>query len=261
VAYDLITRQRSFGGGLPYSAYATTKVRLLPVVHDLTWVFTVSAVVAIALALWWARSDRRLLVLLGVLLALVAAAYSWALRVPLVYFRMAYYLPLVLVPLVALALHRLFRRGALAVGAALALAIAVPAWSQARHVRTFYSFLDGGSLRGLDALSSALRPHEVVVTDRCWSFLATWLLRTPTLAALEPADIQPRAEEAPARRARAILAGTPAGLRDARRLGVRYLLTDPQCTDVRGRPIRTAQTGRPAFVSRRLVILRLGGQR
>ena len=145
VAYDLITRNRSFGGSLPYTAYATTKVRLLPVVHDLTWAFTVSALLAVGLALWWARSDRRLLVLLGLLAALVAAAYAWLLHVPLVYFRMAYYLPLVAVPLVALALHRLFRRGALAVGAALAIAIAVPAWGQADHVRRFYSFLDGGS--------------------------------------------------------------------------------------------------------------------
>ena len=53
--------------------------------------------------------------------------------------------------------------------------------------------------------------NEVVVTDRCWSFLATWLLHTRTLPALDPADIQPKAELRGARRPRAILDGTPAG--------------------------------------------------
>ena len=43
-----------------------------------------------------------------------------------------------------------------------------------------------------DALAAVLRPREVVVTDRCWSFLATWLLHTRTLAALEPQDTPAR---------------------------------------------------------------------
>jgi hypothetical protein len=171
---------------------------------------------------------------------------------------MAYYLPLAAVPLVAYALTRMLGRRALAAGALLAAAVALSAWGRAHDVRRFYGFLDASSLRGLDALSTTLRPGEVVVTDRCWSFLATWLLHTRTLAALEPADIQPRAEAVPARRARAILAGTSEGRRSARRLGVRFLLTDPECTDARGRPLRLAPTGRPVFVSRRLVILGLG---
>ena len=104
-------------------------------------------------------------------------------------------------------------------------------------MRDFYAFSDNASLRGLDAVSRALRPGEVVVTDRCWSFQATWLLHTRTLArARAREDIQPRAELRRARQARAVLDGTPAGMALARRLGVRFLVVDPTCVDARERP-------------------------
>jgi hypothetical protein len=106
-------------------------------------------------------------------------------------------------------------------------------------------------------VSATLQPGEVVVTDRCWSFQATWLLRTRTLAALEPEDIQPKAELRLARQAREVLDGTPEGLALARRLGVRYLLVDPTCTDARSRPLKPPAVGTPLFVSKRLVVLRL----
>ena len=96
-----------------------------------------------------------------------------------------------------------------------------------------------------------------MVTDRCWSFQATWLLRTRTLPALEPEDIQPKAELRRARQARAVLDGTPEGLALARRLGVRYLIVDPTCVDTRERPTRPPAVGTPLFVSKRLVVLRL----
>ena len=87
----------------------------------------------------------------------------------------------------------------------------IPAWQQTDNVRLFYTFASDTSVKGLDLVESRLEPGEVVVTDRCWSFLATWLLHTPTLAALEPADIQPKAEVPRAEQAREILAGTPTG--------------------------------------------------
>jgi dTMP kinase len=106
-------------------------------------------------------------------------------------------------------------------------------------------------------LRPALAAGEVVVTDRCWSFLSTWLLRTKTLPALEPADIQPKAELPLAREARAILDGTPAGLAAARRRGVRFVIADPTCTDARKRPLRPPSRGRPVYLSKRLAVLRL----
>jgi hypothetical protein len=50
---------------------------------------------------------------------------------------------------------------------------------------------------------------------------AAWLLHTRTLPALEPEDIQPKAELRHARQARAVLDGTREGLALARRRRVR----------------------------------------
>ena len=258
VAYDLVERAGTFGGTQGYQAYLTTKVNLGPLVGDLTVVFTVLAVIALVLAVRWSGRDRAIVTLLCLLAVIVALAYAWIFEIPVAYFRLAYFLPLVLAPLVAVSLVRLLRplHAALAGGLA-AVVIAAFAWNQAGNVRDFYGFTSTASLRGLDAVSASLRPDEVVVTDRCWSFQATWLLRTRTLAALEPEDIQPKAELRLARQARNVLDGTPEGLALARRLGVRYLLVDPTCTDTRSRPIAPPAVGTPVFVSKRLVVLRL----
>ena len=225
---------------------------------DLSVIFTVLALAAVVFAVRLAGRDRAVAALLSLLAVVIALAYSWLLEIPTAYFRMAYYLPLALVPLVALALVRLLRpRQAALAGALASLAIAVFAWVQGSNVRDFYAFTNDASLRGLDAVSADLKPNEVVVTDRCWSFQATWLLHTRTLPALEPEDIQPKAELRRARQARAVLDGTPEGLALARRLGVRYLVVDPTCTDTRERPTRPPAVGTPLFVSKRLVVLRL----
>ena len=258
VVYDLAERARTFGGTQDYRAYLSAKVNLGPVVGDLSVIFSVLAVAALVFAVRMATRDRAVAVLLSLLAVVIALAYSWVFEIPTAYFRMAYYLPLALVPLVALALVRLLtpRRAAI-VAAVAAVAIAGFAWAQASNVRDFYAFTNSASLRGLDAVSADLRPDEVVVTDRCWSFQATWLLRTRTLPALEPEDIQPKAELHRARQARAVLDGTPEGLALARRLGVRYLIVDPTCVDTRERPTRPPAVGTPMFVSKRLVVLRL----
>ena len=252
-------RQRSFGGTQGYEAYLSAKVNLGPVVSDLTVVFTVLAVGAIVLALASVRKDRALVAPLALLAVTVLLAYGWLVHLPLPYFRMAYFLPVALVPLVAVGLVRLLEpRHAAAAGALTCVAIGVFAWVQTSNVRDFYAFANDASLRGLDAVAEDLGPGEVVVTDRCWSFLSTWLLHTPVLAALEPEDIQPRVELRRARQARAVLDGSPEGQVLARRLGVRYMLVDPTCTDTLERPTKPPDVGTPVFLSRRLVVLRLG---
>jgi hypothetical protein len=171
---------------------------------------------------------------------------------------MAYYLPLALVPLVAVALRTLApARWALALGLSLAVAVGAIAWGQAANVKRFYGFANQASLRGLDAISARLRPGEVVATDRCWSFLSTWLLHTRTLPALAPQDIQPKAELKIAREAQSVLAGTAAGRRRARALRIRFLLVDPTCTDARGHALTPPPVGKPVYVSDRLAVLEL----
>jgi hypothetical protein len=258
VVYDLVTRSKTFGGTLPYTAYLGSKVNIPPAIFDLTAPFVVVGLVALWFAIRRLASDRRVLPPLALGLVSLGLAYSWVVHLPLFYARLVYFLPLAMAPLVgAWLIHEAGpRRGAQA-GAVLALVMAALAWPQAANVHNFYDFTNRSSLRGLDAVTADIRPGEVVVTDRCWSFLTTWLVRAPTLPALDPADIQPKAELARAREAKAILAGTPRGRALARRLGVRYVLTDPTCHDSHGKQLHPPRVGKPWYVSRRLLVLRL----
>ena len=256
VASDLIARQRTFGGTQPFDAYLDTKVDIDLALRDLTRPFIVVSAVAVLALLRATRRDRGLWPLQALLVVTVALAYAWLLHIPLAYLRMVYFLPLSLAPLTAIWLAR-GRRAGLAAGVALVSATSVFAWTQADRVHDFYAFTDRASRRGLDAVAARLRPGEVVVTDRCWSFLSTWLLHTRTLPALLPQDIGPAAEVPFARQAQAVLDGSPAGLRRARALGVRFLIVDPQCVDGRGRPLDPPLVGEPVYVSRRLAVLEL----
>jgi hypothetical protein len=260
VAYTVIETDHKFGGTQGYRAYLSTKVHLHLVVNDLSWVFSVAGVLAFVLAIWWLRRERTLLPFVALLVVVVALAYSWVVHFPLAYVRMAYYVPLALVPLVAMAVTKLLRPRLAALAAlALTLAIAVPAWGAARNVHRFYDFANHTTLSGMRAVSADLRPGDTVVADRCWSFLSAWLLHANTLPALDPADILPKAEVGPAAEARAILAGTPRGRALARQLHVRFILVNPLCVSQDGRRARPPRLGRPFFVSSRLVAMRLPG--
>jgi hypothetical protein len=261
VVYDLVTRGRTFGGTLSYRAYLSSKVDLSLAVSDLTWLFSALAAAALALAVARLRRDPRLLPPIAFFAVIAALAYAWIVHLPLSYSRMVYFVPFALAPLLAIELvRRLPPRLAAAAGGAMVLGVAAFAWPQAANVRDFYSFATPATLRGLDAVAERVRPGEVIVTDRCWSFLATWLVHTQTLAALEPADIQPKAELERARQARAVLDESPRGTRLARRLGIRYVLADPTCDDISGRPVPAPVTGEPVFISDRLAVLRLPGR-
>src|SRR5215211_1214300 len=134
VVYDLAERAQTFGGTQDYHAYLSAKVNLGPVVGDLSVIFTVLALVAVVFAVRLATRDRAVAVLLSLLGVVIALAYSWVFEIPTAYFRMAYYLPLALVPLVALALVRLLTPRPAAILAAVAsVAISGFAWAQASN--------------------------------------------------------------------------------------------------------------------------------
>jgi len=262
VAYDLVERNRTFGGTQDHTAYLASKIDLELLVRDLTIPLAVAGAIALVAAPFVVRDRRTLVPVLSLLAVVAALGYSWLVDLPLHYTRMAYYLPLALIPLIA-AVAGSVRRPVLGAAAALALAAVTAgfAWSQADNVRRFYQFTDSAAERGLGHLSAALRPGEVVVTDRCWSFLGTWLLHTRTLPALDPVDIQPKAELPFARDARAVLEGSEEGRRVARENGIRYAIVDPTCVDAEGDKAEPPQIGRPVFVSERLVVLRIDGVR
>ena len=258
VIADLYTRERSFGGSLPYTDYLTTKVDLTLALRDLSPMLAGAAAVALLLVAVAFRRDGGLWGPIALLAVSVALAYSWVIHLPNYYARMVFYIPVAAAPLVAAVAVQLRPRWLIAVLAVVGIALTAPnAWREAATVRNYYTFVTSASVRGLDALAAVLRPNEVVVTDRCWSFLATWLLHTRTLAALEPQDIQPAAELPFAQEAQQILDGTPRGRKLARQLGVRYLVVDPVCPSASGAPLPPPGWGKPVYESGRLAIVRL----
>ena len=236
---DLVTRQRTFGGTQAYSAYLDTKVDLGLAFRDISPVLAVATVLALVAVAIWRRSDRALWPAIAMLAVSAGLAYVWLLHVPNYYARMVFFVPVAAAPVVAAVVVRLRPVALVAAVAAAALVFtAVQSFDQAPKTRAFYAFANPVSLRGLDALAPRLAPDEVVVTDRCWSFLGTWLLHTRTLPALIPQDIQPKAELVqPARPGRSSTARRRA--RPGARW-VRYALMDPLC------PPRTVAAHAPA---------------
>lgn len=259
VLADVYSRQKTFGGTLPATAYDTTKINLELAIRDLSWPLTIATGVGLAALAVTRRLDRALWPAVALLVVCCALGYAYVIDLPLYYARMVFYVPLAMAPIAAVAAWRLLRPSAVAgvVGGVVVAVIVAGSVPQARTVERFYSFASPVALRGLDALAATLSPGEVVVTDRCWSFLSTWLLRTPTLPALEPQDIQPKAELVRARQARAILDGTAEGRRLQERLGVRYAIVDPTCPGPDGAVYPPPAGGEPEFASRRLAIVRL----
>jgi hypothetical protein len=258
VALDLLARQATFGGTLPAEDYADTKLDLSLLARDLSHPFVVAGGLAL-LALAVPRVRRRGLIPAVAFLACpVALAYAWIVGIPLVYLRMAYFLPLGLAVVIGAALAALAPRWpAVAVAAALTGAIAVASAGPERQRPHVLRVREPGVPARPRCGGRGIAAGEPVVTDRCWSFLSTWLLRTPTLPALARQDIQPRAELPGVEVAQAVLRGSPAAVRYARSLGVRFLLVDPSCVDGRGRLLPPPAVGQVVFESPRLVVLRL----
>ena len=81
---------------------------------------------------------------------------------------------------------------------------------------------------------------------------------TTSIAASGPRGIDLSAPPQPSRGRWSWLSES-ASLRLPCRLGVRYLIVDPTCTDSRERATRPPLAGTPVYLSKRLVVLRLGG--
>ena len=270
VVIDLARRSENAGGVQDYRVYLPTKVDLGLTISDLTVPVAIAGVLALILLLRRVRRDPALLTLYAAGAATLVLAYGWILHVPTVYYRMVYFVPLVLAPAIGVALAGLprllrFERAPrlLPVGAAVAAvglfaATAAVAYDRGPGVREFYLWASRASLNGIDEVSRLTTRRQAVVTDRCWSFLAPWLLQRPVLAGIDPADILPAWEARPAATARAILYGRPATARRlARRDGVRYAILNPGCASDETDALRLPTIGTPIYESTRLVVLDL----
>ena len=257
---DLIARERTFGGSLPYNDYLATKINIGSAISGLSPELVGATLGALLIIGWRHRTEGELWPALGLLAITLVLAFGWVVHVPNYYTRMVYYVPLVAAPIVAAVVVRLPRPRVIALACVAGLAaITVDSFQQAPNVKAFYSFVTPASLRGIDALTAVLRPNEVVVTDRCWSFIGAWLLHTRTLAAMENEDIQPKAELPLVEEGRDILWWNARGQALARKLGVRYLLTDPACPKASGGYVKAPREAKVVFESGTLAILRLPG--
>ena len=269
LAADLLRRNEGAGGVQDYTAYLRTKIDWDLVVADLTPTLSVIGAVAVATILSSQRMRKApgAAVLAGLTASTALLAWGWVLHLPNVYYRAAYYLPLGLALAIGLAAggawlnHNRLRPVVAVLLVVMVAATVARADGLTAIKRDYYAWVDEASAAGLDRIRGGLNRDDVVVTDRCWSFLTPWLLRQPTLAALDDSDIQPAAELEGAAMARRLLYGpAPTSRLMARYLGVRYALTNPTCADSQGRVYPPPHQGRPIYASERLVVMRLPGR-
>ncbi|HEX5593360.1 MAG TPA: hypothetical protein VFX35_08435 [Solirubrobacterales bacterium] len=261
VAIYLIRQSSSLGGLQSYKAYLPTKITSETyelVANYLSWPLIVAALGGLAIILLFKRLrvDPASYVPIGFLGGLLMVGYSWIVHFPTEYSRVIYYLPVPIAALVGLGLAAIPRRVALLVGIVLVAWIAPLSYSRTDEARSFFTFVDAGSERGLAFLSRRLEPGDVVAADRCWSFLASWELRHRVLGGLDPSLSLAGSEARPAGIARKILAGSRESVALAKRYGVHYALIDPICTDELGRPPAVPAHGAPVYESTHLVIIR-----
>jgi hypothetical protein len=261
VVVDLVRRSEGAGGVQSYKVYLVTKLDLSLAISDLTAPVAVAGAVALVALATRARADPALLAICGLAGGALVLSYGWIVHLPTVYYRAAYFYPLVLAAAIGVGATRL--RGVLlpiALSAVVALAgsAALVARDRSDGVRAFYEWASPASLAGLGEVTRRTRPGEPVVADRCWAFLSEWLLRRPVLAGIDPADILPAWEAGPAAQARTILYGSPRSARRmAERRGVRFLLVNPGCKSDETGALRLPTIGVPIYESTRLVVLDL----
>jgi hypothetical protein len=264
VTLYLLRQADAMGGVQGYQAYLPTKITGVIVdlvVNNLTW----PVIAALALALIAILSRRRLradpasYVPVAFLAALLLVGFSWVVHFPTDYNRIVYFLPLPIAALVGIGWTGIPRRLAPVAAVVTILTVAwvsTLTYDRVAGARNYYSFLDSASERGLELLAGRLGPHDVVAADRCWSFIAPWLLRHRVLAGLDPSNSLAAADAGPSAIARQILSGGRRATLLARRYGVRYALIDPLCDDENGHRPAVPAHGAPVYESTQLVILR-----
>jgi hypothetical protein len=270
VVVDLMRRSEDAGGVQSYAVYLRTKVDVGLAISDLTVPVTVMGALALLALLPRVRRDRALLTIYAVAGATLVLAYGWVVHLPTVYYRMVYFVPLVLAPAIGVVLTglprlprlraspRLAWTGVGLVSLTLFVATAAVAYDRGPDIRAFYLWASHASLKGIDEVGRRTGPRDAVVADRCWGFLAPWLLQRPVLAGIDPADILPAWEARPAATARKILYGRPGEARRlAERNGVRYAILNPGCASDETNSLRLPTIGTPIYESTRLVVLDL----
>ena len=259
VVLGLLRQAARVGATQSYTNYEATRINRLVLdlgLRDLTWPVVAAVLVAglILLAPTVRMRDRAPLVVTGLLLSLLVFSYLWLVHVPSDYTRPLYYLPVFAALLISAALSALPRPMLRVAASVVAVWAGALAWHDAPALRGFYTFANATSLRGLAQLDRVAPPNAILLTDRCWSFAAMWLLQRPVYAALEPYDNFPARDAVRADQARRLLyAGQVTSGPVARS---QYAVVDPLCSAASG-ILPAPAVGHPIFESTTAVILRL----
>jgi hypothetical protein len=243
-----------------YHAFLQRKTNWDSSVRDISWIALALGLVSLGALLAHPRTrrDPAMLVLIGLVASPIVLAYAWVVHVPLDYARMGTYLGIGLVVACGAACGCLVPRYAAIIALIPILFVARDARILAPHVRDFYQLASPATLRGIALLNVEAKSSTApIVTDQCWAFLVPWLSHHRTMAGLEPWTIPFRQDVEPARQARRILYGGTPGRRLAHRLGIRFVVLDPECAYWSiARPPVTIR-GTPLFASKRLLVLEL----
>jgi len=223
--------------------------------------FLVVSLVALVLVLSSARlrRDPALLALASLALACVAISQLWRAHVAFDYQRVVYYVGVALVLLIGAAFLR--RRADVLWIAAWVLVFAYVGRTSVGlglPARVVDSEPRAPALVGLttfrEKLDRGLLPEpRLIVSDACLHFAVPYLVRRPTIPAFDARQVG-FADRLPlARQAATVLAGGPEGAAAAARLGVGYVVADPECA-----PDLAARLGGTTVVANEdLVVVRL----
>jgi hypothetical protein len=180
------------------------------------------------------RRDPALLAVASLLLACVAVSQLWRLHVPFEYRRVVYYGGVGLALLFGVAFLR--RRPNVVWIACFVLVLVFMARTSVGlrlPERVFRTEPRDPAVSGLmefrRRLDGGLLPDGRIVSDACLHFAVPFLVRRPTLPAFSERQVGFVDRLPLAREAATILAGNRGGPALARRLGVRYVVADPEC--------------------------------
>jgi hypothetical protein len=253
------------GSPVSYRFYDSDWLDAATLEYYYSWPFLALAGASLVVVAWAhdRRRDPALAAIAALLLASILVSQLWRVHVAFEYRRVVYYTALALVMAIGIAAMALRPRWLALAGYAVVLAYVA-------HVsiglRLPERLLKEPAARSatVDALEDFRLELEregpagrsLVLADGCLGARVPYLLRRPTMIAVEEwqAGFEKLVPEG--RTARAVLQGGQAGRRLAEELGVRYVVVDPRCTPDVAAKLR----GEPVFRGGELVIVELPGR-
>jgi hypothetical protein len=234
VVVHLRRQAADLGSPVSYLAFDRDWLSVATLRDYYSWTFLalVAVCVVLVLARRAARRDAALAAVATLALSAVLVSQLWRVHVAFEYRRAVYYLALALVAVVGVASVRLRPRWAWLGACAVVVLVLAHESVGFRLPERLVSERDprAETTDALEAFGRRLDDDVVLVADRCLGARVPYLVRRPTLIALEDWQVGFTNLRPAARNAWTVLEGGAEGKRVAERLGVRYVVADPACT-------------------------------